>query len=169
MEANDLNEDYGENVIIEEEPETPTTPTVEDKLETAGVMKNGEVVEPPPVLTATEQKKVYKRKLTEKRIENLKRAREAKALKKQGGVVKPKASKKEAKAEPAESPAEAPAVTPVKKASAPAKKTKSKMSDVDIDKIVEERLAKRLEEMEPKKTEREEREDYFSKLIFGGF
>jgi len=83
-----------ENVVVERRGSAPLTPTTSgierdiesemdvepsdnEVLEGAGIIKEGQIVAVPPPPTPSQQQKEYKRKMTEKRLESLKKAREA--------------------------------------------------------------------------------------------
>ena len=189
MEESEISEEHGEKVV------TAPPKTVEDKLEEHGVMKNGEITEPPPTLTPTEQQKVYKRKMTQARLDSLRRAREAKAKKKverekskaekaervkdvvlpkdtpKAGTPRPQAElKNEVISKPSPSPSPSPAPAPAPSPTPKGVKggnTKSESEEDRINRMVEERVNAKLKSQVKPKTEREVRIDYFSKLMFG--
>jgi len=72
-----------ETEIQDEAPEETPEETPEEVLEKAGILSNGQVKEIPAPLTASQKQKEYKRKMTEKRLEALKKAREAKKAKRE--------------------------------------------------------------------------------------
>ncbi len=187
MEESEISEEHGEKVV------TAPPKTVEDKLEEHGVMKNGEITEPPPTLTPTEQQKVYKRKMTQARLDSLRRAREAKAKKKverekskaekaervkdvvlpkdtpKAVTARPQAELKNeviSKPSPSPAPARAPAPSPTPKG-VKGGNTKSESEEDRINRMVEGRVNAKLKSQVKPKTEREVRIDYFSKLMFG--
>jgi len=72
-----------ETEIQDEAPEETPEESPEEVLEKAGILSNGQVKEIPAPLTASQKQKEYKRKMTEKRLEALKKAREAKKAKRE--------------------------------------------------------------------------------------
>ena len=77
----DIDKDFGENVVLDKEENEPVDEEEREEedtskpLEDVGIIRNGEVIEAPPTLTPAQQQQKYKRKMTEKRLEALKKAR----------------------------------------------------------------------------------------------
>ena len=191
MEKDDVNEDFGENVIIdrheaepqiEEEPENKQE-DAKQVLESVGIIKDGEVIDAPPALTPTQKQKEYKRKMTEKRLDALRKAREAKALKRKQkqeaqAQEKIKPVKRVAQAPKQETENEEERIERLVQArlakSKPAPKAeKAKETEEErIERLVQERLKKHTPKqsaptIDPAKQAKLEREAYFSKLMFG--
>ena len=184
MEQNDVNEDFGENVIQSDVDNslTPTTSeNVEDKqegtkqvLEKAGIIVEGEVIEGPPAMTPTQKQKEYKRKMTQKRLDALKKAREAKKLKKEqklkakahGDTPLPPTTSKVAETD--EERIERIVQARLAKSKPAPKQEKPKETEEQrIERLVQERLKKHTPAIDPAKQAKLERQAYFSKLMFG--
>ena len=221
----DIDNDYGENkdggsapvtprpqaelkVVLEHEDdieEESSDEDVEQKtervLERAGVIREGQVIEAPPSMTPSQQQAKYKRKMTEKRLEALKKAREAKKLKrekmlKERAPAPTPAAPKQRKMKDGALPRYPRPQAELKVAKPRQTPVSSETEDERIERLVQARLAKASQKTAPpKETEeqridrlvqeklksytpakpsidpliqaRKEREDYFSRLIFG--
>ena len=195
----DIDKDFGENVVLDKEENEPVDEEEREEedtskpLEDAGIIRNGEVIEAPPTLTPAQQQQKYKRKMTEKRLEALKKAREAKKLKRE--KMKQEKEQAQPKAQPQSKPQPRrakPQAQQVKnteteeerinrlveaklarmnKTSAPAKAPAPKETEEQrIERLVQERLKSvkpREPDIDPAVKKKQDLVDYYTKLIYG--
>ena len=155
MEKNDVSEEHGENVIIEETEAEPETETEAQPKVVDETPADDDLEKPKP--TPTEKRKEYKRRMTEKRLEALRKAREAKANKRKQRIQQqrlPVSDKPQPKSQPKQNPIVR-------------EKQRTETEDERIERIVQERLKKYQPQEDPAVKARRERQDYFSKLMFG--
>jgi len=191
MEQDDVNSDFGENVIIdrpEAEPQVEEEPEEKQEdakqvLESVGIIKDGEVVDAPPALTPTQKQKEYKRKMTEKRLDALRKAREAKALKRKHKIEaqaqdKIKPVKRVAKVPKEQTETEEERIERLvqarlaKSKPAPKPEQPKETEEERIERLVQARLTRPSSKpvapaVDPVKKAKLEREAYFSKMMFG--
>jgi ABC-type multidrug transport system ATPase subunit len=180
MDEQDINSDFGENVVLDDEPEQTQEDDTIHVLESVGIIKDGKVVDVPPPMTPTQQQKEYKRKMTEKRLESLRKAREAKALKRKNTIeqkaqekIKPikrivQASKEQTETEDERVERLVQARLQKQKPTQP--KATRETEDERVERLVQERLKRHTPTAptaDPAREAKQEREAYFSKLMFG--
>ena len=177
MEKEDLAKDYGENVIINDEEKPRQEAEEEPQVKNVEIEREieREIQNLPPQQTPAEKKKEYKRKMTQGRLDSLKKAREAKALKRKQQIDAKKEVVKEAPqiqkhAFPKASAKGVVGETPLATAGTP-KPVVNKESEEDrIERIVQARLKERTPakpKLSPAQEARQAKMDFYEKLMFG--
>jgi len=182
MEKEDLAKDYGENVIINDEEKPQQKAEEEPQVKNVEIEREieREIQNLPPQQTPAEKKKEYKRKMTQGRLDSLKKAREAKALKRKQQIdakkevvkVAPQTQNKTQAPQPVKDQAPQPAkggdtqLTPTASGIAV-----NKESEEDrIERIVQARLKERTPakpKLSPAQEARQAKMDFYEKLMFG--